>query len=1615
MDPLSPFHSAVRDWFSASFEAPTRPQAQGWPAIARGDSTLILAPTGSGKTLAAFLWSLDRVMFAPVPEKRGRCRILYVSPLKALAVDVERNLRAPLAGIAQIAGSRGEGYHAPAIAIRTGDTPQSERAKFQREPADILITTPESLYLLLTSNAREVLRSIDTIIIDEIHALVPTKRGAHLALSLERLQARCERPPQRIGLSATQRPLEEVARFLGGARQSSVVSRQSAVSGRQSSVDSRQSTDPTTDIGDEFATHAGPVTYRPVTIVDAGAKKALALTIDVPVEDMAKLTTADEIPSGPASVGDARPSIWAAIHPRLLELIRAHRSTLIFVNSRRLAERLAGALNELAGETLVRSHHGSIARPQRVEVEDLLKAGRLRALVATSSLELGIDMGAIDLVVQIEAPPSVASGLQRIGRGGHQANAVSEGVIFPKFRGDLVACAAVAKAMHDGAVEATRFPRNPLDILAQQIVAMTSMDDWEVEPLFATIRRAAPFAELSRMVFEGVLDMLSGRYPSDEFAELRPRLTWDRVAGTLTAREGAKRVAVANGGTIPDRGLFGVFLLGAQPGAARVGELDEEMVFESRVGETFVLGASSWRIVEITHDRVLVSPAPGEPGKMPFWKGDRAGRPLELGLAIGRLTHDLLKLPEPAAFERLTRDHDLDARAADNLLQYLRDQLAASRAVPDASTIVIERVRDELGDWRVCVLSPRGGRIHAPWAMAVAQKIREETGVDVEMLWGDDGFVVRFPDVDQPPDPRLLLPDPDEAHALVVRQLGATALFASKFRENAARSLLLPKRRPGQRAPLWQQRKRSADLLAVAARYGSFPVLLETYRECLRDFFDMPALVSTLSDIRSRKIRVATVDSETPSPFAASLLFSYVASFIYDGDAPLAERRAQALAVDQAQLRELIGDAELRELLDAESMDAVERQLQRLDPSYHAKSADGLHDMLLSLGDLSETEIRERSASAEVAACIHDLLSARRALQVRIGGEPRVVAVEDAARVRDALGVPLPPGLPESLLQPVRDPLGDLALRYARTHAPFTAGELAARYGLGDTAAERLLTRLTGEGRLVEGEFRPGGTRREWTDAGVLRMLRRRSLARLRHEVEPVDQTVLGRFTTTWQGIVKRRHGADALLDAIEQLQGAPVPASILETEILSARLDFYDPADLDAITSAGEVVWVGVEALGDRDGRVALYLADHLPRLIAPGVRLQPDLSEREIAIVEYLDEHGASFFAPLHDAVGGGFPAETVEALWNLVWRGLITNDTFHALRAFTRARPGRRSAAVRRPRPATFRSRRLVPPSAEGRWTLVAGDGVGDRLGDRLGDRVGDRLGDRLGDRVGDRVGDRLGDRLVSQNVTQWAAAVTQQLLARHGVVTREALTVESIPGGFGVVYPVLKGLEEAGRLRRGYFVAGLGATQFALPGALDLLRSLRTAPDETEVAVLAATDPANPYGAALKWTRQSTQKPQSKDFSANSASSALNVDPKRGPTRTVGATVILVNGAAAAYLSRGDRQLTTWLPEVEPERSKAARAVSQVLIDRARSGGDAPRGMLIEEIDALPAADHPLAPFLLEAGFVKSALGIVPGRRLPPSNRPALGTPLAQPRRSVVSSPFARRYFDDSTDS
>jgi ATP-dependent Lhr-like helicase len=1225
----------------------------------------------------------------------------------------------------------------------------------------------------------------------------------------------------------------------------------------------------------------------------------------------------DDIRSGPAAAPPGRPSIWASIHPRLLELIRAHRSTLLFVNSRRLAERLAGALNELAGEPLVRSHHGSLARAARSEVEELLKAGQIKALVATSSLELGIDMGAIDLVVQIEAPPSVASGLQRIGRAGHQAGAVSEGIIFPKFRGDLVACAAAARAMREGRVESTRYPRNPLDVLAQQIVAIVAMDAGDVDDLFTLVRQAAPFADLSRRMFEGVLDMLSGRYPADEFAALRPRVTWDRVNNTIAGREGAKQVAIANAGTIPDRGLYGVFLAGADR-PVRVGELDEEMVFESQAGETFTLGASTWRIEEITHDRVLVTPAPGEPGKMPFWHGDQAGRPVELGYAIGKLVRDLRATPRPAAIDRLVRQHDLQPAAAENLLRYLDDQAAAG-AVPDDRTLVIERCLDDLGDWRVCLLSPLGSRIHAPWAMAATALIRSRSGLDAEVMWGDEGFVVRFPDAERPPDPLLLVPDPDEVESLVLRQLGATSLFAARFRETAARALLLPRRRPGQRTPLWQQRKRAADLLAVASRFGSFPALLETYREVLRDHFDMPALVDTLRRLSTRTLRLVTIDSRTPSPFAASLLFSYVANYIYDGDAPLAERRAQALSVDQSQLRELVGDAELRELIDPDALDAVERQRQHLDERYHVRSADALHDLLIRIGDLTAAEAAARSALPDSAGALAALERARRVVLLPMAGERRYVAVEDVARYRDALGIPPPPGLPDTLLEPVRDPAGDLVLRYARSHGPFAAAELAARYALGTAVVEALLARFTEAGKLIEGEFRPGRTGREWVDPDVLRSLRRRSLARLRHEVEPVDGDALGRFLMAWHGVAARRSGLEAVLDAVEQLQGAALPASVVEREILPARIADYTPAMLDTLMAAGEVVWAGVEPLGERDGRIALYLTDHLPRLRAPQ-RSPHELTGRAADIIDYLRGRGASFFAAIHQGTGGGFPQETVDTLWALVWQGLVTNDTLHPLRAYVRVEDKR--AARRHHRGGTFRSRRLIPPTAEGRWYLLDAPGA------------------------------------TPASATDWATATAQQLLNRHGIVTREMVAAESVAGGFTAVYEVLKAMEDAGRIRRGYFVAGLGGAQFAMPAALDQLRALRDVPEEPQTTYVAATDPVNPFGSILKWPEIE----------------AADRDPGRGPTRSVGALVISVDGQAAGYLRRGERELLLFLPESEPRRARVGREVARALAQLSRGREEGRRGMLLTEINGGPAASHPAARLFIQEGFLPTAMGL-----------------------------------------
>jgi ATP-dependent Lhr-like helicase len=1479
------FHAPVRGWFDAVFPGATRPQRLGWPAIARGDSTLILAPTGTGKTLAAFLWAIDRMMFSPVPARDRRCRVLYLSPIKALAVDVERNLQSPLVGIAQIAQREGAAFHMPAVAIRTGDTPSNERARFARTPTDILITTPESLYLLLTSNTREMLRSIETVIVDEIHAVVPTKRGSHLALSLERLEELCGRKLQRIGLSATQRPLEEVARFLGGAA-------------------------------------------RNVTVIDATEPKKLALKVEVPIEDMSRFDELEFLTSGPAAKGPVRPSLWSAIHPKLLDLVRAHNSTLMFVNNRRLAERIAGAVNELAGETVVRAHHGSVAADQRKEIEDKLKTGILKGLVATSSLELGIDMGAIDLVIQIESPPSVASGMQRVGRAGHHVGATSAASIFPKYRGDLVACAAITRAMYEGKVEQTHYPRNPLDVLAQQIVAMVAMDEWQVEKLFDAIRRAAPFASLTRNVFESVLDMLSGRYPSDEFVGLRPRVTWDRAANKLAIRQGARHIAIANGGTIPDRGLYGVFLAGATKGA-RVGELDEEMVFESRAGDTIVLGATTWRIDEITHDRVTVSPAPGEPGRMPFWKGEAPGRPAEFGREIGRMTREILAMPRPVAYTKLVEDHSLDANAAENLLCYLEEQKTAAGVVPSDQDVLVERCRDELGDWRICVLSPFGSRVHAPWCMAAMANLRAERGIEAETMWSDDGFVLRIPENEEPIDAEALVPNAAELKDLVLRQLGSTSLFAAKFREAAARALLLPRRRPGQRAPLWAQRKRAADLLAVASRYSSFPIVLEAYRECVRDVLDLASTTTVLRQIQRGAIHIKTIDSEKPSPFASTLLFSYIANYIYEGDAPLAERRAQALAIDQSQLEEILGSTDLRELLDKGALEEVEQQLQALDPDYHARHADGLHDLLLRLGDLSEAEIAARCDAPDTLGA---LTAVRRAIAVRLAGETRYIAVEYAGRYRDALGVPLPPGLPEAFLERSDHALVELVRRYARTHGPFTTADLAARFAAPPAAVEAVLKSMHAAGKLLEGEFRPDGSHREWCDPDVLQQVRRKTLARLRREVEPVARQTFARLVTRWQGVTVPRRGPAALLDAIEILQGADLIASELEREVLPARVADYRLGDLDALFAAGEVVWVGREAIGDRDGRVALYLAESLGKLLPPDRDL--DLSERARRIQEVLSQRGANFFAAIHQACGAGFPGDTEAALWELVWAGRITNDTFQPLRNLMHTRDDDRNRArlLRDGPPGSpeflrrLRGRDEHGGRGEGRWSLVR-------------------------------------DRVVTPATSaEWSATTAQQLLARHGIVMRETAAAESVPGGYSVIYPALKLMEESGWIRRGMFVAGLGAAQFAMTSAVDMLRSLRTAAEKPEAVHLAASDPANPYGAVLPWPANASM------------------------ARAAGASVILVNGELAGFLRRKNPAITVLLPEDEPDRSRIARELARCLAQVAHRWQGRRTGLLVGEINGAPAREHALAPFLEEAGFVVSPLGFQM-RRLAPSSMQA----------------------------
>ncbi|MBM3666313.1 MAG: DEAD/DEAH box helicase [Actinobacteria bacterium] len=1493
--PLDPFSKPVRSWFEKSFEAPTPAQAQGWPAIASGAHTLICAPTGSGKTLSAFLWGIDSLSRRPEELGTG-VRIVYISPLKALSYDIERNLRAPLAGI-----------KAPiTAALRTGDTPQSERRAMRKTPPDILITTPESLYLMISSGAREILTGVEAVIVDEIHAVAPSKRGSHLMLTLERLDRLGEKPTQRIGLSATQRPLERIGRFLAGKG-------------------------------------------RECTIVDASKPKALDLEIVVPVEDMTEpdahvekrrdggdsgLThppgldkaSTERIDPGPieASLDPAvnTRSIWPAIYPRLLELVREHTSTIVFVNNRRGAERIAKRLNEMANAAeeqelpatelgadgprapgreaedargdeyieIARAHHGSLSHEERALVEEMLKSGQLPCLIATSSLELGIDMGAIDLVVQIESPKSVTRGLQRVGRAGHSLGEVSKGRIFPKFRSDLLECAVVARLMREGRIEETVIPRNPLDVLAQHLVSMAALDEWDVDEVEALVTSAEPFGELSREQLENVLDMLDGRYPSERFAELRPRIVWDRTKGTMRGRPGARQLAVANAGTIPDRGLYGVHL----PDGRRVGELDEEMVYEARPGQTFLLGATTWRIQEITRDRVIVTPAPGVPGAVPFWRGDGIGRPAELGKAIGAFAREAVN----ADPEQLATDNDLDDLAARNLVNYLREQQAATRVVPSDESIVVERFRDEIGDWRLCVLSPFGGRVHAAWGLALSAKIRDERELEADAIWSDDGIVVHLPDADEPPPAELVLLEPDELEDLVVGELAGSALFGARFRENAARSLLIPRAWPGKRTPLWQQRLKSQSLLEVARDFPRFPVILETYREVLRDVLDLPSLQQILGDLHSRRITMVEVETPTASPFASSLLFDYVATYMYEGDTPNAERRAAALALDRDLLRELLGQEELRELIDPAALAEVEESLQHLSDVARAKDRDALQQILRRLGDLTLEECGQRVEQGFSAdSMLRKLVTERRAAQVRVAGEERYIAAEDAGLYRDALGVPPPAGLPDGFLEPVEDAMASLVRRYAATHGPFATRRLAERYAADPSPA---LRELEASGELVRGELLPGGTEREWCDADVLRRVRRASLARLREEVEAADRSELARFLPSWQNVDAHRPsgaGPDRLREALVPLQGVTLTPKTWERDVLPRRLGSYSPAWLDELCTSGELVWIGAGALGRSDGKVALYYREdvHLAGPPPSNAKLDPPEGPLHDRIRERLAE-GPSFWLDLLEL--DGTAEELHEALWDLAWAGEVTNDGFAPLRAprLRAAQGGERSG--RR----FSRRRGGVAGTVLGRWSLTAplfegAPGIGPRT-----------------------------------------RALAELMLERHGIVTRETVIAEGVPGGFAAIYGELQNLELLGTARRGYFVEGLGGAQFALPGAVERLRSMPRG--DGELQWLAATDPANPYGATLSWPK---------------------LEGSRRPARTAGAYVGLRDGVPLLYVERGGKGLLRLAPLEGDE-------LAVVLAELAAAAGDGViEKLAVERLDGEAVIGSGAEEALVAAGF------------------------------------------------
>ena len=1760
-DALSHFSAPVRDWFRATFSAPTAAQEGAWESIRNGNNTLIIAPTGSGKTLAAFLWALDALHREHEAGTAGGTRILYISPLKALGADVERNLRAPLTGITRLSGND-TGEPNISVGVRSGDTPARERRQLISNPPDILITTPESLYLMLTSAARNTLAGVTTVIVDEIHNLAATKRGAHLAVSLERLDALLEKPAQRIGLSATVENPEAVARFLGGIQPVTIMSRpvpkewdlrlsvpvpdMAALGGandygqglyapsEMQGGGGSASTSSPVSAAQPISSAASTPASAPYTLEDAigvfpgqEADQAYPTQADGNTAPKNTLTIPEESLRETADSERPETSIWPRVQERIVDHIENNRSTIVFVNSRGLAEKLTAALNDIhlhrvlakqgispedyaAGicdiaevPPLARAHHGSVSKEQRTLIEEALKGGTLRCVVATSSLELGIDMGHVDLVIQVAAPPSVASALQRVGRAGHRVGEISRGFFYPKHRGDLLGATVTLAGMRSGTLEPLAIPTNPLDVLAQQTVAACALGPISVDSWYEALRRSAPYADLPRALFDSVLEMLAGRYPSDEFAELRPRIIWDRTlteeapSGSIEGRPGAQRLAVTSGGTIPDRGLFPVYLVSGdeERGPKRVGELDEEMVYESRAGEVITLGASSWRIEEITHDAVRVSPAPGQPARLPFWHGDRMGRSYALGVQTGAFTRALSSLDatDSAAARQQLEQLGLDTWAVDNLLAYLREQRESTGAVPSDTRMIVERHRDELGDWRVVLHSPLGYGVHAPWALAVRARIEERYGVGASVMASDDGLILRLPAMeDVPPGADLFLFDPDELEAIVTERVGDSALFASRFRENAARALLLPRRDPGKRTPLWQQRQRAAQLLDVARKYPDFPVLLETARECLQDVYDVPALVQVHRSLQSRTVSMLEVETNDPSPFARTLLFEYVAEHLYDGDAPAAERRAAALSLDPALLAELLGSSGLRDLLDPAVLVQTQQRLQRTGERYRACGVEGVADLLRQLGPLSARELSLRlradnprpesaahgsqdfgesedsenygeeygahASTTEARALAEELVRSRRAFSFMGAAdgsaEPQLyyAVVEDAARLRDGLGIMPAAALPTALLEPVAEPLEDLVSRYARTHIPFTVQQAAEHFSrltpVGVGVLTPVLQRLQQQRRLSSGEFLPevlrasGSVGVEWVDAQVLRTIRARSLAALREEIEPVSAQVYGVFLPSWQNVrslsvrvaqtlpeasaygaffPSRRaatvvgervaplsptaeNGAENatensasatedLLTAIDQLAGVRVPASALETLILPARVPGYQPHMLDELMASGRVFFTGAGQLGGgsaqkSDGWIRLHLSESSSLTLGEDYPEQllraenPELWEAlqapgtlEHAIYEAL-AHGGLFVPALRERVAQlmsatapagqvvTFPdaAEVSAALWRLVWAGAVTNDSFAPIRAML--------AGVRSAHPTPAAPARLSRVGRRGAGRIAAarasmGNGLAGGYGaDSYGSSgysapaAGRGLRSLRGGlhavapTVAPRDSGRFSrvDTLLQEPVeaTVTALARADLLLDRYGVLTRGCLQVEDSAGGFSQLYRIYSAAEDRALVRRGYFIDGLGAAQFAAPATVDLLRSTADslsipagpqgfgaiqgfgasayAPQRTDtervygtftVTLLAATDPANPYGAALSW-------PAIPSFAHEGKGTV-----KHRPARKAGACVVLVDGTPVLYVERGAKTLLAFTTDpilLEAAAPALARLVS-----------------------------------------------------------------------------------------